>query len=252
MQAVVLAAGRGTRMGNLTDNCPKPMLQVLGKNLLEWKIEALPEEIDEIIFVVGYKKEVIQNYFGEQFTTKGGVCFCEECEVKPVEERHKFGERTFKITYVEQEVLDGTMGSLALCKDILKEKFLVLMGDDIYTKASLQDLLKYPLGILGIKDDIATGGKIFKDERGVFVGLKEGVVSVGSGEEFVNCGAYLLDKRVFEVEPILVKEGEYGLPHTMLAEWQQDPSFKVYVVETKEWINITSPESIKEAENLLK
>lgn len=230
MQVVILAAGRGTRMGSLTDNCPKPMLKVLDKNLLEWKLSVLPEEIDEVIFVVGYKKEVIENYF---------------------QDSHKFGERTFKIRYVEQEILNGTMGSLLLCKNLLQDRFMVLMGDDVYTKDSLQDVLKYPLGILGIKDNIANGGKIFKDERGVFVGLREGVVHTGSGEEFVNCGAYVLDKRVFEMEPVLVKEGEYGLPHTMLAKWQEDKSFKVYVVETKEWINITSPESIKLAEDLL-
>lgn len=230
MQAVILAAGRGTRMGHLTDNCPKPMLKVLDKNLLEWKLCALPEEVDEVIFVVGYKKEVILNYFRKNFL---------------------IGERSFKITYVKQEVLDGTMGSLALCKDLLHDRFMVLMGDDIYIKKSLQDLLKHPLALLGIKDDQSSGGKIFKNEQGVFVGLKEGAVNVGSGEEFVNCGAYVLDKRVFGVEPVLVKEGEYGLPHTMLAKWQQDPSFKIHVVETKEWINITSPESIQVAEGLL-
>lgn len=252
MQAVILAAGRGTRMGSLTDNCPKPMLKVLDKNLLEWKLGVLPEGITEVIFVVGYKKEVIQDYFGSSFITKGGVCFCEECKVRPLEERERFGERSFEIKYVEQEVLDGSMGALRMCQNLLQDRFMVLMGDDIYTKASLQDLLKYSLSILGIKNDVATGGKIFKDERGVFVGLKEGVANIGSGEEFVNCGAYVLDKRIFDCEPVLVKEGEYGLPHTMLAKWQQDPSFKIYVVETKEWINITSPESIKVAEELLK
>lgn len=231
MQAVILAAGRGTRMGSLTENCPKPMLTVLGKNLLQWKLEVLPEEITEVIFVVGYKKEVIQDYFGHEFIV---------------------GDRKFKISYVEQEVLDGTMGSLALCKNLLHDRFMVLMSDDIYTKASLQDLLKFPLSILGVKDDSATGGKIYKSESGIFVGLKEGNIDSGSGEEFVNCGAYVLNERIFEVEPVLVKEGEYGLPHTMLAKYMEDPTFKIYVAETKEWINITSPESLILAEELLR
>jgi NDP-sugar pyrophosphorylase family protein len=126
------------------------------------------------------------------------------------------------------------------------------MGDDIYTKASLQDLLKYPLSILGIKDDTAPGGKIFKNEKGLFVGLREGAVNVGTGEDFVNCGAYVLDKNIFEIDPVLVKDGEYGLPQTMLAKFQEDKTFIIYVVETKEWINITSPESIDIAEDLLK
>ena len=63
MQAVILAAGLGTRMGKLTKNTPKPMLKLDGKNLLEWKIERLPKEVDEVILVVGYKSEVIKKYF---------------------------------------------------------------------------------------------------------------------------------------------------------------------------------------------
>ncbi|KKQ79283.1 MAG: hypothetical protein UT03_C0063G0001, partial [Candidatus Moranbacteria bacterium GW2011_GWD2_38_7] len=65
MQIVILAAGRGTRMKDLTDNVPKPMLQINGKPILAYKLEALPEEIDEVIFVVGYFGNQIQQYFGE-------------------------------------------------------------------------------------------------------------------------------------------------------------------------------------------
>ena len=49
MIAIILAAGRGTRMAPLTDDLPKPMLIVLGKNIIEWKLEALPKEVNEII-----------------------------------------------------------------------------------------------------------------------------------------------------------------------------------------------------------
>ena len=49
MQAVILAAGRGTRMRELCDSCPKPMVPILGKPLLEWRLETLPTEITEVI-----------------------------------------------------------------------------------------------------------------------------------------------------------------------------------------------------------
>ena len=48
MQAVILAAGRGTRMKELTKDTPKPMLTVGGKNLLELKLAILPEEVGRL------------------------------------------------------------------------------------------------------------------------------------------------------------------------------------------------------------
>src|SRR5215212_8859235 len=109
MQAVILAAGRGTRMVELTTEVPKPMLEVSGKTLLEYKFDALPEEVAEVIIIVGYLGSVIQRRFGGEYKGK-------------------------KLFYVEQEELNGTAGALWHAKDILKDRFIVMMGDDIYTK----------------------------------------------------------------------------------------------------------------------
>jgi UDP-N-acetylglucosamine diphosphorylase / glucose-1-phosphate thymidylyltransferase / UDP-N-acetylgalactosamine diphosphorylase / glucosamine-1-phosphate N-acetyltransferase / galactosamine-1-phosphate N-acetyltransferase len=229
MQVVILAAGRGTRMGILTDNCPKPMLKVSGKNLLEYKLEALPKEIDEVIFVVGYLKDVIIDYFGSEFT---------------------INNRKFNIKYVEQITLNGTMGSLALCKDVLKDKFMVLMGDDIYDKSDLQNLCLYDNAILAIEGDNLPG-KIISSKDMYLVGIKEGYMSVGEGLEYINCGAYILDKNIFEQEMQMVKLGEYGLPHTIVQKvLDSKGEYKVKVVLAKSWIQITDPESISLAENL--
>ena len=67
MQAVILAAGRGVRMGALTESTPKPMLQIKGRTLLEYKLAALPEEVDEVIIVVGYLGGMIQSHFGGEY-----------------------------------------------------------------------------------------------------------------------------------------------------------------------------------------
>src|SRR5437016_4983418 len=109
MQAVILAAGHGTRMVELTQSVPKPMLTVAGKPLLEYKLDALPEKIDEVIIIVGYLGGVIQKHFGGLYDNK-------------------------RILYVEQEKLDGTAGALWCAKDILHDRYLVMMGDDIYAK----------------------------------------------------------------------------------------------------------------------
>ena len=70
MQLVILAAGRGKRMKTLTENMPKPMLTVLGNDLLEHKISILPKEIDEVIIVIGYLGEKIKKHFGTNFKGK--------------------------------------------------------------------------------------------------------------------------------------------------------------------------------------
>ncbi|MDA7742174.1 NTP transferase domain-containing protein [Francisellaceae bacterium] len=58
MKAMILAAGRGKRMEHLTDKCPKPLIQVKGKTLLEYQIERLVQAgVTEIIINVAYLAE---------------------------------------------------------------------------------------------------------------------------------------------------------------------------------------------------
>ena len=66
MKAVILAAGEGTRLQPLTESRPKPMLPVGNRPLLEHVVEAVIEAgIDDIVLVVGYRRERIQSYFGD-------------------------------------------------------------------------------------------------------------------------------------------------------------------------------------------
>ena len=67
MKAIILAAGKGTRLKPITDTVPKVMVQVEWKPLLEYNLEHLIKYVDEFIIVVKYKQEVIRNYFWENF-----------------------------------------------------------------------------------------------------------------------------------------------------------------------------------------
>src|SRR5439155_4530340 len=64
-KAVVLAAGRGTRMRELTDEVPKPMIEVRGKPVLQHIIEGLRDAgIREFLVIVGYRADAVQKFFG--------------------------------------------------------------------------------------------------------------------------------------------------------------------------------------------
>ena len=187
MQAVILAAGLGTRMGKLTKNTPKPMLKIGNKNLLELKIESLPSQVDEVILIVGYKSEIIKKYFKNNFHGK-------------------------KITYIEDTELKGTANALWKAKKILKNKFLVMMGDDIYCKTSIIDCMQNPISICvkNAKENEDGSRIILENNKLVGYSLKK-----ESGLLFT--GLYCLTKDIFRYKPVKLKtKDEYGLPQTLL------------------------------------
>ena len=222
MQSVILAAGRGTRMENLTDETPKPMLPVCGKPILTHKLEQLPKEIDEVIFIVGYRAEVIQNYFGEEW---GGR----------------------KIQYVFQKELNGTAGAIHLVKDLVRGNFLVMMGDDFYVKRDLERLMQYPLAILSIRfDDASTFGILTKDENDNLLAVVERPHGFASG--LVNTGAYMLTPEFFRYELVSISETEYGLPQTLAVMAKDIP---VKVVEATRWCPIGRSNDLAIAEQFI-
>ncbi len=225
MIAIILASGRGVRMGDLTENTPKPMLKVAGKNLIEWKLEALPDGITKIVIVVGYKKEIIINYFGTEW--KG-----------------------IPITYVVQDPIDGTGGGVALCEEYVDDKAIVLYGDDLYKKTDLEKLIPYDYAILvqDMGDDgLKKKGQIIEN-NGLLTGINEGTVQTGIPSSLIFTGASIISNGYFDYSPVKFTENEFGFPHTLVV---LSKDFSVHILRTTEWIQITSPEDIISAEKLV-
>lgn len=223
MQAVILAAGRGVRMGKLTENCPKPMLLLSGKPMLEWKLEMLPEAIDEVIFIVGYLSDQIEKYFGAEWKGR-------------------------KIRYVRQEKLDGTGGAMMLVKEILHGPTLVMMGDDLYHSEDLSDLTRETSAVLGLEVNNAEQyGLLETDEAGNLLKITERPHGFETG--IVNAAAYLLDMRYFSYPPVKFCETEYGLPQTLALMGRDAP---VRVLKARAWQPIGKPEDIEKGEAFLK
>ena len=221
MQAVILAAGRGTRMGNFVKDRPKPMLKVAGKTLLEYKFDALPDDVDEIVLVVGYLAEVIHETYGESYNGK-------------------------KITYVTQENnVGGTADALWSAKNVLKGRFLVMMGDDIYSREDIDAVRagEWSLAVQPVENT--------KDGSSVVLGSDRRIVDIiesgyhEGGEGFRGTNLFSLDTRVFDFPQVPKGEGstELGLPQTVLAA-AKTSGIPFTAVDATHWIQITSPEDI--------
>lgn len=228
MQAVILAAGRGTRMVELTESVPKPMLDVGGKPLLEYKLEAMPDEIDEIVLIVGYLGNVIQKHFGSGFAGK-------------------------RIHYIEQEKLDGTAGALWKAKDLLHGRFLVLMGDDIYAREDIEACIApgevWRLVVQQLPE-MHRAGDVRLGEDGSISEVVEG--DEGSEPGLASTNMFLLDTRLFGAPLVPKQEGslEFGLPQTVVAA-SHSLGIRFEPVFTDEWIQITSPKDLIYAAQIL-
>lgn len=76
MKAVILAAGKGTRMRELTQDIPKPMLKVQGRPILEHIVTGLVSSgIREIFIVTGYQAETIERHFGDGAAWKARIAY---------------------------------------------------------------------------------------------------------------------------------------------------------------------------------
>jgi UDP-N-acetylglucosamine diphosphorylase / glucose-1-phosphate thymidylyltransferase / UDP-N-acetylgalactosamine diphosphorylase / glucosamine-1-phosphate N-acetyltransferase / galactosamine-1-phosphate N-acetyltransferase len=222
MQAIILAAGRGKRMKDLTNGKPKPMLMVKGVPVLEYKIKILPKTIDEIIFVIGYCGEHIMKHFGKEFDGR-------------------------RIRYVFQNRLSGTGGAIHLVKSIVEGRFLVMMGDDLYHKKDIKNMLKYELAVLAKEVDNPTNFGVLKTNRR---GYLEEIVEKPKHpkDRLVNAAMYILTKDFFNYDLVSIGNGEYGLPQTLAT---MSDKHKIKVVKASFWHPVTTPEDLEEAEKII-
>ena len=127
--ALILAAGRGERMRPLTDTCPKPLLQVLGKALIDWHVEAL---------VLGRFTNLVINtaWLGEQFKPHFSAHFNNRIALQT----NQYGRKQLLISYSHEGVDFGcaleTAGAVARALPLLGDVFWVLAGD-VYTPGFL-------------------------------------------------------------------------------------------------------------------
>lgn len=222
MQAVILVAGKGKRMLPLTLELPKPLIQVSGKPILIHILEALPEVIDEVFFVIGYKGDLIRAYLDGLRSPQ-------------------------RIRYIHQEDRTGTGGALALVRPHLRGKFLLMCGDDIHGAEALEKAIQHSLAILAAPHaEPSRFGVIEMNPDGTLGGIDEKPAVPKSN--LVSTGSMVLDERIFSYEPLKHENGEYYLTDQLTALAREAP---IQVVVQTMWLPIGCPEDIAKAESAM-
>ncbi|UYP43832.1 Bifunctional protein GlmU [Candidatus Lokiarchaeum ossiferum] len=233
LKAVILAAGEGKRLAPLTDTRPKPIIPIAGKPLLQHTIEALKTQgIEEILLIVGYRKEQVIEYFQEGL---------------------QFG---VQITYIEQTEFLGTGHAANLAKDFAgSDPFLLIYGD------LFMDSAIYHLAIQKFQEDNCDGvitakqmpdptkWGILKTDVG---GYLEQLIEKPSDDRYgnlANAGVYLFDPSIFESihETPLSSRGEYELTESIEIHLRKKKKFAVVDISAHFWSDVGHPWQLLDA-----
>lgn len=220
MEAIILAAGLGTRLRPHTLQTPKPLLPIQDRPILDWALGALPPAIERVVVVVNYLAEQIESYLRTQ-------------------------KHFPQWQAVRQEVPRGTGDALRSCRPHLRsDRFLVVNGDDLYGAADLARLAAFPAGVLVHPvDEPRRFGIVFQRPDHSLEKLVEKPDL--TGRHLANTGAFVLPRAVFDIDIQLSARGEYELTDYVTALAARQP---VQVVEAAFWLPIGTVEAWQAAQ----
>lgn len=214
MDAILLAAGLGTRLRPHTLTTPKPLLAVQGRPILDWTLGALPSTVDRVIVVVHYLAEKIEDYLRQQTHFRSWAV-------------------------VPQGEPRGTGDALRRCQPFVRsDHFLTLNGDDLFGAADLAQLAGKPAGVLvsSVREPKKFGIAFLKSD-----GTLEKLVEKPDlpGPQPANTGAYVFPRSVFDLTIQQSPRGEYEITDYVsqlaaLAPFHVIPSTFWYPIGTEE------------------
>ena len=236
MKALILSAGEGTRMRPLTLTKPKTMLPVAGKPIIQYNIEALRDcGIKDILLVVGYKEEIVRDYFKDGSDLK------------------------VNISYQTQENLDGTANAISYGKDFIDDSLIVLNGDIILDSEILSEIIEdynesKPDTLMVIKEveDPSAFGVVELDGENI-INIVEKPKKEEAPSNLINAGIYIFNKDIFDKIDKTEESprGEYEITDSLAMQIEDNKIIKGHITD-KEWMDIGRPwELIEINEQLL-
>lgn len=225
MKAVILAAGEGKRMWPLTATRPKGMLPVANKPILEHILTEMSKAgVKEFIFVVGYKWQMVRDYFGDG--SKWGL----------------------RVDYVIQEGRQGTASAVAMVEWMVGDKFIVSNGDILIKAEDITKLVStgiMNMAVVDVKDTTGLGVVTLQGETISIIHEKTGV------EGLANAGLYLLTRQIFHaiegINPSPRGENE------LIDAFQSmiDTGYLLTFTIIDSWLNISYPWDLLTANEVL-
>jgi len=230
MKAIILAAGKGKRMGELTKDLPKPMVQVEGKPVLEHIVTSLRDYagIKDFFIITGHCAEVIEDYFLDG--TKWDVA----------------------ITYGRQEVADGTGKAPDLAQSwIGADSFILIYGDILMQPQLFAGLITAfdSDGVISVKrgENVSHGGAVVFDQEFILECIIEKAAPGTVSSPWYNAGIYGFTPKLFNYTARLEKSprGEFELTDALSAMAADGLKIKGYEIKGN-WVDVRDPEILEE------
>lgn len=219
MQAILLAGGLGTRLQSVVHDRPKPMALIEEKPFMEYVVHELSRHgITEIIFAVGYKGSMVEEYFGDG---------------------SRFG---VTVSYAYEETLLGTAGAIKNAAAYMKEDQVFVLNADTFYQIDYQRLVRLSREkelsmalVLREVPDVSRYGQAVLREN-MLTGFNEKVQEAKPGT--INGGIYLLTRELIDEIP----EGKVSLEYDMIPRWLQEGRRLGGIVNDGYFIDIGIPE----------
>lgn len=225
MQAILLAGGLGTRLRSVVSDRPKPMALIEDKPFMEYVVHELSRHgITDIIFAVGYKGSMVEEYFGDGsgFAAPDGTAI--------------------RVRYAYEEELLGTAGAIRNAGRLVTEdRFFVLNADTFYQidygkLIKLQEELKLDMALVlrKVPDVSRYGQAVLSGQR--LTAFNEKTTDPHPGT--INGGVYLMTRKLLEDIP----EGKVSLENQMIPKWLGEKRALGGMVNDGYFIDIGIPE----------
>ena len=238
MKAVILAAGRGTRLGTLTDNCPKPMVVVEGMPILEYVITGIMDSgIKDFVLVTKYLSEKVREYFGDG--SKWGI----------------------NISYVEQDDRYGTGVALLMSKELIAGDDILMCYGDIIVE---REFYKQAIDLYNEKDVFAVeslnwvedpwqGSAVMFDENNIITEMIEKPEKGTVPSHWNSAGIFVFDNDIYKYCEALKPSvrGEYELPEAINKIIEDKRKIYAHLLEG-EWCDMGRPEDIPFAAEIIR